>query len=394
VLAPPAATMLPLPLLLLALPVVATGLHTPRCSQPQPPGASSFRTGDLVFVRPTLDAHHSSLDAGILATGAATIEWLRAQGVPVPGNETATHVALAHVNSSTGCLSFVQALPPVVIETPALEFWHSTLPSTTTFYRAWFRDGALQSQLADAALAAATSQLGKPYAHDFEPPPSEFYCSSLVMWSFRTAASGRRVFFPPSLPEFTLLFEPPSFWKQYYKELGIPLPVNVTGSNPTLLLHSPALSFEVVRDDVAERASSGSGGGSGSGSGSGRSGGSGGDGDTGTGSGITSEEVTWSGFNWTVKDSNGGKAGPGPNVFSASNVAVDQETDQLHLSIKPINGSSSLPSSTAVVEWSSAEILLPSDSAMGFGRYRWVLETPLSALGDRCKNGLFEPFYI
>lgn len=103
-------------------------------------------------------------------------------------------------------------------------------------------------------MATATAQLGKPYAHDFEPPPSEFYCSSLVIWSYTTAASGHRVFLPPTLPDFTLLFEPLAFWKQYYKGMGLRLPVNVTGSNPTLLLHSPALSFEEVGDGLASAA--------------------------------------------------------------------------------------------------------------------------------------------
>ena len=287
-----------------------TGLR-PRCLLPQPPGASTFRTGDLVFVRPHLDACHNPLDAGILETGAATIAWLRAQGVAVPGNETATHVAIARVNSSTGCLSFVQAVPPMVTETSALDFWHSTLP-TTTFYRAWFRDRALQAQLAQAALAAATTQLGKPYAHDFEAPPSEFYCSSLVEWSFRTAASGRRVFLPPSVPDFTLIFEPRAFWEQYYKDLGLPLPVNVTGSNPTLLLHSPAMSYEAV--DTTTRGVDGS------------KMNSAGQGDSTAqrdyGPGQT---VTWSGLNWSVKDSQGGQAGPGPNYFSETNVPAPQE---------------------------------------------------------------------
>lgn len=49
-----------------------------------------------------------------------------------------------------------------------------------------------------------------------------------------------------SLPQFTLLFEPAAFWRRYYQQLEMPLPVNVTGSNPTLLLHSPALRYEAV----------------------------------------------------------------------------------------------------------------------------------------------------
>lgn len=340
-----------LALLLVAASAAPSGMY--RCSYSQPAGASKFRTGDLIFVRPQLDAT-SPLEAGILATGAATITWLRSQGVTVSGNVTATHVAMALVNDSTGCLSFVQALPPVVAETSAVDFSHSTLP-TTTFYRAWFRDSALQTQLAQAALAAATTQLGKPYANDFQEPPSEFYCSSLVEWSYRTAASGRRVFLPQSVPDFTLIFEPHAFWEQYYKELGLALPVNVTGSNPTLLLHSPAMRYEAVdmschrADDIAiSRAQA---------------------------DGIDEHEhgannLTWSGHNWLVKDSLGGKAGPGPNYFSRENVVVDL-SGKLHLSIVPIHTS----------EWSCAEIMMPSDATMGFGRYRWIIETPLSALG-------------
>lgn len=122
---------------LLLASIQAAGSSDPRCTEPQPPGASAFRPGDLVFVRPKLHPGTSSLDAGILATGAATINWLRAQGVAVRGNQTATHVALALRNVSTGCLSFVQAVPPSVTVTLAPDFWHSTLP-TTTFYRAWF----------------------------------------------------------------------------------------------------------------------------------------------------------------------------------------------------------------------------------------------------------------
>ena len=48
---------------------------------------------------------------------------------------------------------------------------------------------------------------------------------------------------------FTLLFVPPSYWQAYYAKLGLDLPVNVTGSNPTLLLHSPRLTF-VSCDDT------------------------------------------------------------------------------------------------------------------------------------------------
>ena len=60
----------------------------------------------------------------------------------------------------------------------------------------------------------------------------------------RRASGEPRVFLNTS---FKLIFEPLAFWKQYYAHLGLKLPVNTTGSNPTLLLHSPAVRFAPFR---------------------------------------------------------------------------------------------------------------------------------------------------
>ena len=80
------------------------------------------------------------------------------------------------------------------------------------------------------------------YASDFSPPPTGFYCSSLVTYAYRRAL-GRphdNVFLDRPFP---LIFVPLAFWESWYKALVPPqhVPVNVTGSNPTELLHSPAV---------------------------------------------------------------------------------------------------------------------------------------------------------
>ena len=36
---------------------------------------------------------------------------------------------------------------------------------------------------------------------------------------------------------------PEQFWRDYYAALNVSLPVDAPGSNPTLLLHSPAVRF-------------------------------------------------------------------------------------------------------------------------------------------------------
>lgn len=198
---------------------------------------SHIASGDLIFVRPALDLK-SEFDDAILATGEATVRWLREQGgVPNATRQIASHVAIAF-RDEAGNLSFVQALPPAVVSTPEEEFWH-TVPVSGTLYLAKASD----QEVAGAGAAAATiarQQVGKPYSNAFEPPPDSFYCSSLVEYSYERALSSDGVLCPS---DFELIFVPQAFWVQYYAELGLDLPVNVTGSNPTLLLHSPKLTF-------------------------------------------------------------------------------------------------------------------------------------------------------
>ena len=212
-------------------------LLSPTTTAPSP--QHTLQTGDLVFVSPRMEDPRSSLDNAILATGAATIRWLRAHGVPVAGNQTVDHVALVLRNASG--LFFVQALPPRVEVTAAIDFWQSILPTTTVFY-GWLTDPSQRWRLAAAAVTVALGEVGTPYAQEFESPPAEFYCSSLVDWAFRQAAEGVDVFVPPPL-HFTLLFEPRVFWQTYYARRNLTLPVNVSGSNPTLLLQSSAVTF-------------------------------------------------------------------------------------------------------------------------------------------------------
>ena len=157
---------------------------------------------------------------------------------PTPSGITARELRL-------GALHFVEATPPAVVVTPAADFWRRA--SHATLY-AGRLVGARMRALGAAATQAASAQAGTPYASDFEPPPAKFYCSSLVEWAFGVAAGEKSVFLPPGLT-FKLLFEPLGFWERYYHGLNQSLPVNVSGSNPTLLLHSPAVRFTTLRPE-------------------------------------------------------------------------------------------------------------------------------------------------
>ena len=108
--------------------------------------------------------------------------------------------------------------------------------------------------LGKTAASIAKAMQGHDYANDFESPSSgKFYCSSLVEYAFNSAANisvtDAGIFLNQS---FRLIFEPLSFWKKYYAKMGKTLPFNRTGSNPTLLLHSPVVTQDYIvieRDD-------------------------------------------------------------------------------------------------------------------------------------------------
>ena len=198
-----------------------------------------FQSGDLVFVRPYIDAA-SALDSAIADVGAATIAWLRDHGTAVASNETAVHVAIAWRNASAGgALSFIEATPPMVRLTPAAMFWRGW-PSAA-FFHGRLRNGRARAA-GQRAAALALSMLGVRYSEDFGPPPREFYCSSLVRWAYLRATGDSHVFIDERT--FPLIFVPRAFWEKYYRSRNETLPPpNTTGSNPTLLLHSPHVSF-------------------------------------------------------------------------------------------------------------------------------------------------------
>ena len=110
-------------------------------------GVATFDTGDLAFVHPHVDSS-SALDRAILATGVATVQWLRSHGLPCPSNETAAHVAIALRNSSG--VYFVQAIWPSVVVTPAARFFMDA-GAGAIFYR-----GVPEPALHAHGTAAAT----------------------------------------------------------------------------------------------------------------------------------------------------------------------------------------------------------------------------------------------
>jgi hypothetical protein len=86
--------------------------------------------------------------------------------------------------------------------------------------------------------------------------------------------------------------------------------------------------------------------------------------------------ISFSGYTWTVK-APADATGPGPNIWSAANVFVDNE-GSLHLK---------LTKNAATGKWECAEVA--STEKFGEGTYQWQVEGPLATLDKNIVLGLF-----
>ena len=80
----------------------------------------------------------------------------------------------------------------------------------------------------------AESLLGSPYNASFYPDGDGFYCSQFIaelLPTFETISMK----FGDDTQEIS------DFWREYYRELGLPVPLNQPGTNPSQLAASPLL---------------------------------------------------------------------------------------------------------------------------------------------------------
>ena len=80
----------------------------------------------------------------------------------------------------------------------------------------------------------AESLLGAPYNASFYPDGDGFYCSQFV-------AEILPIFEPISMKFGDDTQKISDFWREYYRELGLPVPLNQPGTNPSQLAVSPLL---------------------------------------------------------------------------------------------------------------------------------------------------------
>ena len=80
----------------------------------------------------------------------------------------------------------------------------------------------------------AESHLGAPYNASFYPDGDGFYCSQFI-------ADILPIFETIPMKFGNDTQEISDFWSEYYRELGLPVPLNQPGTNPSQLATSPLL---------------------------------------------------------------------------------------------------------------------------------------------------------
>ena len=80
----------------------------------------------------------------------------------------------------------------------------------------------------------AEGLLSSPYNASFYPDGDGFYCSQFV-------AEILPIFEPVPMKFGDDTQEIRDFWREYYRELGLPVPLNQPGTNPSQLAASPLL---------------------------------------------------------------------------------------------------------------------------------------------------------
>ena len=80
----------------------------------------------------------------------------------------------------------------------------------------------------------ADQHLGAPYNFSFYPDGDGFYCSQYI-------ADILPIFATIPMKFGDNIQEISDFWREYYRELGLPVPLNQPGTNPSQLAASPLL---------------------------------------------------------------------------------------------------------------------------------------------------------
>ena len=145
-----------------------------------------------------------------------------------------THVALMEVDSN-GKMWVIEASPEKGVQRIKYTDWlHDNNGNCNNVYR-------LAEPFDTAAvIARAKSFIGKPYDKAFLPDNDRFYSSELIFEAFLDS-HGNHLFQNKPMNFRNHHGKLPKYWKIHFKELGIPIPKGIPGTNPTDLSKSEKL---------------------------------------------------------------------------------------------------------------------------------------------------------
>ena len=169
------------------------------------------RSGDLLFVR----GSRSGMEKAI---SASTGEY--------------THVAIAEVDSA-GSLWIIEATTKYGVRRVAYGEWTDREEGVDIYRLNVPFDTA-------AAVRRARALVGRPYDESFMPDNGALYCSELVYEAYLDG-DGRHLFQSSPMVFRDKRGRMPRYWKNHFRKLGIPIPENIPGTNPTGLSQSPIL---------------------------------------------------------------------------------------------------------------------------------------------------------
>mmetsp|Transcript_68426 Transcript_68426/g.198416 ORF Transcript_68426/g.198416 Transcript_68426/m.198416 type:complete len:269 (-) Transcript_68426:93-899(-) len=217
--------------------------------------SSQLRHGDLLFVSEPLNVA-LPLERAIREVGLSTIRWLKERGgVNVNNDATAEHVAMVVADAYGRAVSVIEAVRLLGVRVLPLEGFFAEFVTGTEFLHG--RVIGTSETDRRKAVSYALLRTGASYSDDFAPPSplattpwsQSFYCSSLADYAYRSALGKELVFTDEPFP---LMFEPRTFWEDYYKVQGLEIPEGY-GSNPTLLLHSDRVAVEKLDFTIGDK---------------------------------------------------------------------------------------------------------------------------------------------
>ena len=155
-----------------------------------------------------------------------------------------SHVGMVIQGGDSGFV-VLEAITKGVVETPIDTFLNRSFDKEGNPKVLIGRLKPNQQSLIQPAIKSALQHRGKAYDEVFDLNNEKYYCSELIYFAFKEANNGTPVFQLRAMtykdPDTKEIFP---IWKEYFQNLGVPVPEGQPGLNPGSM--SRSLYLEIV----------------------------------------------------------------------------------------------------------------------------------------------------